>query len=112
MGKNGNIEPVMYEGKTTAEIISGLTCNCKGKKRCKVDCSCYVNSLPCIELCFCESDENKCHNPSSFSNEEIEEIDEDISKDSILALILYYQLVFINVLYVSVYIYIYIYIYI
>lgn len=78
--KYGNIEPVMYEGKTTAEIISGLTCNCKGKKRCKVDCSCYVNSLPCIELCFCESDENKFHNPSSFSNEEIEEIDEDISQ--------------------------------
>ena len=76
--KDGNIEPVMYEGQTTAEKISGLTCNCKGKKRCKVDCSCYVNNLPCIELCLCGSEENKCHNPTSFNNEEIED---DISQD-------------------------------
>ena len=76
--KKGNIEPIMYEGKTTAEMISGLTWNCKGRKRCKVDCSCYVNSLPCIDLCLCESEENKCHNPTSFNNEEIEE---DISQD-------------------------------
>ena len=70
--KDENIEPIMYEGKTTAEMISGLTCNCKGKNRCKADCSCYVNSLPCIELCLCESLENKCHNPTNFNNEEIE----------------------------------------
>ena len=70
--KDGKIEPIMYKGKTTAEMISGLTCNCKGNRRCKVNCSCYVNSLPCIELCLCESLENKCHNSLSFDNEEIE----------------------------------------
>ena len=70
--KDGNIEPIMYEGKTTAEMISGLTCNCKGKNRCKANCSFYSNNLPCIELCLCENEENKCHNPTSFNNEEIE----------------------------------------
>ena len=61
--KEGIIEPVMYEGKTASEVINGLACNCKGKKRCKIDCSCYMASISCIELCICEGEENKCHNP-------------------------------------------------
>ena len=61
------IEPIMFEGITAAEMIDGLACVCKGKKaRCKNECPCYVSGLSCIELCTCEGDELNCHNPKSL----------------------------------------------
>lgn len=61
------IEPIMFEGITAAEMIDGLACVCKGKKaRCKNECPCFVSGLSCIELCTCEGDELNCHNPKSL----------------------------------------------
>ena len=69
---DGKIEPIMYNCKTAAEIIDGLTCNCKGKKRFKKERPCYKTGMPCIELCICENRENKCHNPHIIDHEDIE----------------------------------------
>ena len=47
------IQPIMYQGPTVTEMLDGLVCNCKGKKRCLTDCSCSNAGFPCIELCSC-----------------------------------------------------------
>ena len=69
---NEKVEPVMYNCQTAAEIIEGLSCNCKGKKSCKNECPCYKADLPCIELCICENDFKKCNNPHFIDLEENE----------------------------------------
>ena len=66
--------PIMYDCTTASEMIDGLVCDCKGKKRCKNECPCFVTGMSCIELCFCESDEQKCHNPKTFFDESSESL--------------------------------------
>ena len=67
---DNKIEPIMYNCQTAAEVIGGLSCNCKGKKRCKKQCPCYKANLTCIELCNCESNDKRCHNPHFIDLEE------------------------------------------
>ena len=55
--------PVMFEGPTLAELVEGLYC--EDCKECDT-CSCFSNGLPCIDLCSCSGDMDKCHNEKTL----------------------------------------------
>ena len=69
------LTPILYEGLTTPEVISDLICICKGKDHCVVGCACFLNGLPCTELCTCAADTDKCGTAitSEFKHEYNEE---------------------------------------
>ena len=55
--------PIMFEGPTSAELVEGLYC--EDCKECDT-CSCFSNGLPCIDLCSCSGDMDKCHNEKTL----------------------------------------------
>ena len=52
--------PLMYEGPTAAEMIEDLFCECERGEICD-KCPCFLNALPCIDVCNCGGDIGACH---------------------------------------------------
>ena len=60
--------PLMYQGPTSAELTDGLFCECEGGTACD-QCLCFLNGLPCINLCNCDGDIETCYNEKTlFAN--------------------------------------------
>ena len=59
------LSPTMYTGPTSSELISGLYCECSGRNACE-DCPCYLNGLPCIDICNCGGESASCKNEKTL----------------------------------------------
>ena len=72
-GYTDDLDPVLYTGYTSSEILDKLICDCKGKKMCSKSCSCKDQGLSCTDVCFCGG-EDDCKNDLSNA--------EDVSSES------------------------------
>ena len=59
---------LLEEYMTALEMIDGLVCDCKERSVARMNVH-AVTGMSCIELCLCESDEQKCHNSKTFIRE-------------------------------------------
>ena len=46
------LEPIFFDGPTTADMLEDLICGCRGRQKCLPTCSCVRNNMGCTELCL------------------------------------------------------------
>ena len=73
---NTELIPVLYEGQSASEILDCLVCTCRKRSCSSTTCICRQNNLPCIELCYCKSEEN-CSNPINRNEDDDSYSDSD-----------------------------------
>ena len=59
-GKFG-LEPILFEGQMSSDILQDLVCTCKGRSVCSKGCACFEQNLCYTELCPSQA-LNLCHN--------------------------------------------------
>ena len=55
------LTPIMYTGLTATELIDDLFCECTNGAAYE-QCPCFLNGLPCIDICNCGKDVKSCKN--------------------------------------------------
>ena len=74
--QNEELLPTYYTGIMASELIQNMFCLCNLKNACAKNCVYRQNSLPCIDICLCESSDD-CTNPFNKSTDVESDADDE-----------------------------------